>query len=251
MPARNPIAAVFDRTGALHRPSVRGLWREVVSNLTYFPPSPVRTGLADGRGQVVLVIPAFMTNDMVTRHLRKFLHACGYRSFGWGLGLNWGPTPRLTRGLRRRFAELRALSGDRVSLIGLSLGGVLARDLAYDFPDDVRQVITLASPFNLPTASVVEPMVRLTACFYRPVLDIIRLATPLPVPSAAIFTREDGVVAWESCCGVDPTCTNVEVEATHLSICRNPEVLRTVARQLESVAGEPQRQHQDRARRHP
>jgi pimeloyl-ACP methyl ester carboxylesterase len=229
-------AGVFDRSGAVSRPGLRHLWREIVSDFTYFPPSPARLGVPDGRGHVVLVVPAFMTNDRVTRKLRKFLDQCGYRSFGWELGLNWGPTPYLVRALRRRFAELRAMAGNQVSVIGLSLGGVLARDLAYDFPDDVRQVITLASPFNLPTASVVEPMIRLTAMFYRPAIDIIRLATPLPVPSAAIFSREDGVVAWESCRGCDPTCSNVEVRSPHLSICRNPEVLRLVAARLGEAA---------------
>jgi len=232
MPPPIDPAGVFDRTGAVSRPGLRHLWREIVSDLTYFPTWPARLGMPDGRGHVVLVIPAFLTNDGVTRKLRKFLNQCGYRSFGWGLGLNWGPTPRLVRDVRRRFVALRDMAGDRVSVIGLSLGGVLARDLAYDFPDDVRQVITIASPFNLPTASVVEPMIHLTTMFYRPAIDIIRLATPLPVPSAAIFSREDGVVAWESCRGCDPTCTNVEVRSTHLSICRNPEVLRLVAARL-------------------
>jgi pimeloyl-ACP methyl ester carboxylesterase len=226
---------VFDRTGAVSRPGLRHLWREIVSDFTYFPHSPARLGVPDGRGHVVLVIPAFMTNDQVTRQLRKFLDQCGYRTFGWDLGINWGPTQRITQGLRRRFVQLRELARDRVSVIGLSLGGVLARDMAYDFPIDVRQVITIASPFNLPTASVVEPMIRLTTMFYRPAIDIIRLATPLPVPSAAIFSREDGVVAWESCRGCDPTCTNVEVRSPHLSICRNPEVLRLVAARLGSV----------------
>jgi len=225
-------AEIFDRTGAVSQPGLRHLWREIVSNLTYRPAAPARLGVADGRGHVVLIIPAFMTNDQVTWELRKFLDQCGYRTFGWGLGLNWGPTPRLVRDVRRRFAELRDMADDRISVIGLSLGGVLARDLAYDFPDDVRQVITIASPFNLPTASVVEPMIRLTAMFYRPAIDIIRLATPLPVPSAAIFSRDDGVVAWESCRGCDPTCINVEVQSPHMSICRNPEVLRLVAARL-------------------
>jgi pimeloyl-ACP methyl ester carboxylesterase len=226
---------IFDRTGALRRPPLRGLLREFVFHLTYHPPSPARTGLPDGRGHVVLVVPAFLTNDLVTRHLREFLQQCGYRSFGWGLGVNWGPTPRLVAALRRRLAELGALAGDRVSVVGLSLGGVLARDLAYDCPNDIRQVITIASPFNLPTAAAIEPLIRLTACFYRPAIDIARLATPLPVPSAAIFTRDDGIVAWESCRRDEHGCESVEVGGPHLSICRNPNVLRVVAARLGSV----------------
>jgi hypothetical protein len=59
------------------------------------PPDPAE--FTNGRGHVVLLVPALFTTDAVTRRLRRFLNACGYRSFGWGLGLNWGPTPRLVR----------------------------------------------------------------------------------------------------------------------------------------------------------
>jgi pimeloyl-ACP methyl ester carboxylesterase len=228
-------AAIFDRSGRVRRPPLSGLVREVACDFTYFPPWPASTDVPDGNGHVVLVVPAFLTTDLVTWRLRRFLRQCGYRSFGWGLGVNWGPTPRLVAALRRRLAELRGLAGGSVSVVGLSLGGLLARDLAYDVPTDVRQVITIASPFNLPTAAPIEPLVRLTACFYRPALDVARLATPLPVPSAAIFTRDDGVVAWESCRGTDPTCTNLEVRSPHLTICRNPDVLRAVATRLGQV----------------
>ncbi len=225
-------AGVFDRTGAVPRPSLWRLPLEAFSLLAYHPRLPARDGLPDGRGHVVLVIPAFLTTDRVTRQLRRFLQHCGYRSFGWGLGINWGPTPRLAAALRRRVVDLRGLAGDRVSLVGLSLGGVLARDVAYDLPDDVCQVIMIVSPFNLPTASPLEPLVRLTACFYRPAIDVARLASPLPVVSAAIFTREDGLVAWESCRRAEQGCTTIEVSGPHLTMNRNPAVLRAVAARL-------------------
>jgi pimeloyl-ACP methyl ester carboxylesterase len=229
MPPRIAAGEVFDRSGQIRRPPIWFLLREVAIDLTYLPPAPSASGVPDGRGHVVLVIPAFLTTDRVTRHLRRFLQSCGYRSFGWGLGVNWGPTERLATGLRRRLAELRVLAGHPVSVIGLSLGGVLARDLAYDAPHDVRQVITIASPFNLPTATPLEPLVRLAACFFRPAIDVSRLASPLPVRSTAIFTRDDGLVAWQSCRRDDDNGHAVEVAGPHLTICRNPDVLRTVA----------------------
>jgi pimeloyl-ACP methyl ester carboxylesterase len=228
-------AAIFDRTGTVRRPPVWRIFRETFSHLTYFPPPPSRTDVPPGRGHVVLAVPGFITNDGLTRELRAYLDACGYRSFGWGLGVNWGPTPRLVAGLRRRLTELRDLAGDRVSVLGVSLGGLLARDLAYDAPDDIRQVITIASPVSLPTASTAEPFIRLAARFYRPAIDIGRLAAPLPVPSCAIFSREDGAIAWETCRSSDPACVNVEVTGPHSSIQRSPEVLRTVAMRLGAV----------------
>src|SRR5437660_1676499 len=132
------LSGVFDRTGAVRRPSYWRLLREVSSVFTYRPPLPDSIGLPDGLGHIVLVVPAFLTTDVATRKLRLFLNRCGYRSVGWGLGVNWGPTPRLLVQLRRRLAELRNLEGGRVSLVGLSLGGLLVRDMAYDCPDEIR-----------------------------------------------------------------------------------------------------------------
>src|ERR1051326_3700229 len=187
----------FDRNGRVRRPPYRWLLREAYAGLTYRPPLPDCCDLPPGRNRVVLLIPALLTTDAVTRWLRLFLQSCGYRPCGWELGLNLGPTPRLMAGLRKRLAELRALANDRVSLIGVSLGGLMARDLAHDHPDDVREVITLASPYNLPTASTIELLIRLVGSFYEPAINIDRLASPLPMRSTAIFSRDDGLGASE------------------------------------------------------
>ena len=105
----------------------------------------------------------------------------------------------------------------------------MARDLAYDHPDDVREVITLGSPVTLPTASTIELLIRVVGSFYDPAIDIDRLASPLPVRSTTIFTRQDGLVAWETCRRGDPDCFAVEVTGPHLALCRNPDALRAVA----------------------
>ena len=204
----------FDRTGRIRRPPYHWLLREAYAGLTYRPPLPDCSDLPPGRDRVVLLVPAFLTTDAVTRWLRLFLQRCGYRPFGWELGLNVGPTPRLMAGLRKRLAELRTLANDRVNLVGVSLGGLMARDLVYDHPDDVRDVVTLGSPVSLPTASTIEPLIRLVACFYDPAIDIDRLASPLPVRSTTIFTRDDGLVAWETCRREDPSCSAVEFDGS-------------------------------------
>jgi pimeloyl-ACP methyl ester carboxylesterase len=222
----------FDRTGRVRRPPYRWLLREAYAGLTYRPPLPDCSDLPPGRDRVVLLIPAFLTTDAVTQRLRLFLQRCGFRPFGWELGLNVGPTRRSMARLRKRLAELRALANDRVSLVGVSLGGLMARDLAYDHPADVRDVITLASPYNLPTASTIEPLIRLVGSFYHPAIDIDRLASPLPMRSTAIFTRDDGLVAWETCRREEKNCSIVEFAGPHLTVCRNPDVLRAVAMSL-------------------
>lgn len=228
--------AIFDRTGAIRRPSYSALLRELWSLAAYHPAPPESTGLVAGNGHVVLVIPAFLMSDVATAPLRQFLTRCGYRSFGWGLGVNWGPTARLLSDLRARLAELNDTEGGPVSVVGISLGGVLARDLAHDRPSEVRQVITLASPFRLPTASTIEPLYRLCSIFHSQSIDHARLAAPLPMPATAVFTREDGVVAWQSCVAEHEGASAVEVVGSHMTICRNPDALRVVAKGLAGAA---------------
>jgi pimeloyl-ACP methyl ester carboxylesterase len=225
------LKGVFARAGRT-RPRYRQLLREIGAAFTYFPALPDPATMPPGGGHVVLVIPAFLVGDSFSQPLRKFLVACGYRALGWELGVNWGPTPALMSGLRRRFAELRAEQGGPITLIGVSLGGLMARYLAYDYPDDVRQVITLASPYNLPTRSTLEPLVRLCAPFYSNSIEIGRLADPLPVPATALFTREDAVVAWESCRDGRANCAAIDVGGPHILICRNPKALVAVAERL-------------------
>ena len=226
------LAYVFDRSGKIRRPSHVATLREGLSYFAFYSPPPDPAEFTSGNDHVVLLVPGLFTSDKVNQYLKRFLNACGYRAFGWGLGVNWGPTPYLVRGLRARLAELRAIEGGPVSVIGLSLGGLFARDLAHECPDDVRQVITIVSPFHLPTATVIEPIIQLSALCYAPAIDVARLASPLPVPATAIYTRDDGIVAWESCRTDDVNCETIEVDGTHFAACRNPKVFRAVAQRL-------------------
>jgi len=234
-PIMTDLSALFDRTGTVRRPDFAQLLQEFGALLTDRPEAPDFADLPDGDGQVVLVLPGFLTSDMVTRPLRDFLEEQGFRTFGWEYGLNIGPTPGALAHLRSRVRELSELNDAPVALIGISLGGLLARDLAYDCPGQIRHVVTLASPFRLPTASTFEPLVRMCGPLYDPAAQIERLAMPLPVPSTAFFTRDDGVVAWESCRSDDPDCMNIEVDGHHMTICRNPKVLTHL---IERLAGE-------------
>ncbi len=226
------LSNFFDKTGAVRRPPYRLLLHEAWSLISYRPEPPDPRTLPSGKGRVVLVIPAFLTGDAVTKPLRRFLTRCGYRALGWDLGVNWGPTPRLLGELRRRLKELREVAGGPVTVVGVSLGGLLARDLACDHPADVREVITLVSPFRLPTASTIEPLFHLCARFYSSEIDPSRIAKPLPVPSMAIYTRDDGLVAWQSCTPSVEECAGFEVPGAHVTICRNPAALRLLATRL-------------------
>jgi pimeloyl-ACP methyl ester carboxylesterase len=187
-----------------------------------------------GDGHPVLVLPAFMTSDFSTRALRGFLRDRGYAAHGWKLGRNTGPTPETVAALVQRLHELRRRHDRRVSLIGWSLGGVYARELARAFPPDVRQVITLASPFrdldatNVPAFLLARRRPHPNEAAFRE-----RLRLPLQVPMTAIYSRTDGITAWRSCVA-EPglQSESIEVESSHLGIGHHPVVLLTIADRL-------------------
>lgn len=225
----------FDRSRRVRRPPNAALVTELRALLFDHPATPDPAHLPHGGGQVVMVVPAFLTGDWATAPFRRFLEACGFRAPGWGLGINWGPTPRILSGLRRRLDALHYLQERPISIIGISLGGLLARDLAHSHAGHVRQVITLASPYRLPTAATIEPLFHLVGRFYSHDIDLARLARPLTMPELNIFTRDDGIVAWQTC-RPDPVpgegCVVHEVRGAHVTICRNPQAMTAVVRGL-------------------
>ncbi len=216
---------------AVRRPPYRRLVAEAWSLAAYRPTRPRPEELPDGAGCPVLVIPAFLTGDAFTAGLRRFLCGCGFHAFGWGLGLNWGPTPRLLEGLDRGLSVIRREHGP-VALLGISLGGVLARNLACERPQDISHVATVASPFRLPTASTLEPLVRLCARRYSPAVQPARLLAPMATPTTMIYTRDDGVVAPESCWTEQDGGAVVELGGAHLTLASNPDALRAIVRRL-------------------
>lgn len=213
--------------------------RAVLELAALLPAYPLLRQAPRGDGHPVLVLPAFMTSDLSTRVLRGFLRARGYAAHGWKLGRNTGPTPETVASLRRRLEDLRARYRKRVSVIGWSLGGIYARELARAFPTDVRQVITLASPFrNLDAVNVPAFLLKRR----RPHPDEAalrgRLREPVSVPMTAIYSRTDGVAAWQSCVAESgPLSESIEVDSSHLGIGWHPVVLLTIADRLAQPEG--------------
>ncbi len=198
-----------------------------------------------GDGHPVLVFPGFMASDFSTRALRRFLRDLGYAAHGWKQGRNLGPTPELATRMVERLHDIRGRHGQRVSLVGWSLGGIYARELARGFPDEVRQVITLASPFRDLEATNVPPFLQ-NVTRRRPLPDEAdrrrRLGAPLAVPTTAIYSRTDGIAAWRSCrLDEGPLSQNIEVESSHLGIGHHPVALLTIADRLAQPADAWQR----------
>jgi pimeloyl-ACP methyl ester carboxylesterase len=231
---------IFDRSGRLARPSLRLLVGNMRAFLLDPPPGLPQPEVPRGDGHLVLVFPPFLFGDGMTRPLRRYLDACGYETHGWGLGRNLGPSDAIMEGGADRLAELHASTGRRVSLVGVSLGGLFAREAAKRHPLCVRRVITLCSPYRLPIASNMEPVFRLLAERHSHNFAHLlpTLAVPPPVPTTSVYTKDDGIVNWRSCADPDdPEADNVEVQGAHATIGRNPRALAVMTERLARPEG--------------
>jgi pimeloyl-ACP methyl ester carboxylesterase len=195
-----------------------------------------------GDGHPVLVLPGLVASDRSTRLLRDFLTRRGYEVHGWGLGRNYGPRPSVEQAMLATVDRLHATSGRRVSLIGQSLGGAYARLLALQRPDAVRCVITLGSPIGgHPHASNARRIYELTSG--ESAADSRRwrhITQAPPVPATAIYSRSDGIVAWQN--SVEPSraahAESIRVRSSHVGMAVHPAVLYVVAERLAQPEGQ-------------
>lgn len=216
--------------------------RALLELAALLPAYPFLRRAPAGDGHPVMVLPGFMASDFSTRTLRRFLRDKGYAAHGWKLGRNRGANQQTIAAMVERLRELHGRHRRRVSLIGWSLGGIFARELARAMPERVRLVITLASPFrdldavNVP--GVLRQRVRRRAAVADDASIRARLREPLSVPTTAIFSRTDGIAAGLSCCAdPGPLTENLEVESSHLGIGHHPVVLLTIADRLAQPEG--------------
>lgn len=196
-----------------------------------------------GDGHPVIVLPGLVTSDISTRPLRSFLKRQGYNVSGWGLGRNFGPRPGVQDGMLALLRDLNETTGRKVSLVGWSLGGVYARQLAKMEPDRVRSVISLGSPFGgVPTATNAWRIYEMVSGQRATDADDGfggPLASTPPVPTTAIFSRTDGICAWQICMEKpSKTAENIEVQGSHCGLGHNPAVVYAVADRLAQPDGE-------------
>ncbi|RZL64097.1 MAG: alpha/beta hydrolase [Variovorax sp.] len=188
-----------------------------------------------GDGHPVIVLPGLVASDTSTGILRRYLKSRGYDAHGWGLGRNLGPREGVEDGMYALLRKLHDERGQKVSLVGWSLGGVYARLLASAHPEMVRNVITLGSPFA-GSARATNAWRVYEGVSGQSAEDPARMKyvhpTP-PVPTTSIFSRTDGVVAWQ--CSVEkdgPQAENIEVIASHIGLGAHPAVLYALADRL-------------------
>jgi hypothetical protein len=194
-----------------------------------------------GDGHPVFVLPGLLAGDFSTAPLRGFLRELCYDARGWKLGINRGPDARLSQRMEARLVHLAKRHGRKVSLVGWSLGGIYARELARAHPELVRNVITLATPFRDISATHAARLVPIRPGG-RPLREArelhAHLAQPIDVPTTSIYSRSDGIVHWQSCLEQPgPERENVEVACSHLAMGFHAQALAVVADRLAQPEG--------------
>jgi pimeloyl-ACP methyl ester carboxylesterase len=191
-----------------------------------------------GDGHAVIVFPGLSASDGSTVPLRRYLGSLGYGVTGWNQGFNFGPRAGVLQAAKQQVMDAAQASGGKVSLIGWSLGGVYARELAKELHDHVRCVITLGTPFSgSPRSTNAWRIYELTSG--RDVgreSEHYNLPHAPPVPTTSIFSRTDGIVAWQASiqqpAAHNPHTENIEVVASHIGIGLNPSAWWAVADRL-------------------
>ncbi len=197
-----------------------------------------------GDGHTVIVFPGLAASDGSTYPLRRYLDSINYETSGWKQGSNFGARAGVLESCKRQVLEAAQRSGGKVSLIGWSLGGVYARELAKLLPAEVRSVITLGTPFSGSPRSTNAWRVYELTSGRRVEHESGKYDLPAapPVPTTSLYSRTDGIVAWKGSiqapCKVNPNTENVEVLASHLGIGVNPAAWWVVADRLSQPEGQ-------------
>lgn len=195
-----------------------------------------------GDGRPVMVLPGLFNSDRSNLVMRRYLSALGYRVEGWRLGRNLGRRA-VGDDAEKLIARVRAFAaetGRPVTLIGISLGGIMARLVAHREPGLVREVITVSSPFaGDPRATNVWRAFEWLSGEKVDSPDVVsrraEIARPLPVPATAIWSASDGLVNGALC--HDAACRGIEIRSSHMGVQMNPDTLRAIAQVLGESGG--------------
>ncbi len=198
-----------------------------------------------GDGHPVIIFPGLGADGKSVAILRKYCRDLGYDACDWGQGFNTGPKGDLDTWLHTLKSQVNDLLADhsqQATLIGWSLGGLYAREIGKLMAPRVRQVITIGTPFNaeadLTNVGWLFRLLSGNSSTIDPVLSQ-RLRTPPPMRTTSIYSRSDGVVAWQACRHdkVSHLVHEIEVDSSHIGMGWNLDVLTAVADRLSQPAG--------------
>jgi len=231
------------------------IWKEALFGaemlLLHGSPTYYGLGIPLGDDSAVILVPGFLGTDVYLTQLHSWLEKIGYRPYFSGIGVNAEcPNILIQQRLAENIRKARQATGRKVHIIGHSLGGIIARSIASQRPDDFASVISLAAPFRgmvahktiLRAAEAVRKHIieehgeavlptcytgRCTCNF----LDSLRRELPSGIVETAIYTRNDGIVDWHYCTTGNPE-NDFEVPGTHLGLAFNSSVYKIIADRL-------------------
>jgi pimeloyl-ACP methyl ester carboxylesterase len=184
----------------------------------------------------VMLLPGFAANEEKMRPMAEALERAGHKAKRWGLGWNLGPSEENLAALARRLVEIHARYGEKIYLVGWSLGGLFARELAKLHPECVAKVVTMGSPFSQsPYANNVwraYQMVTGHSVAAPPVASV--LSEKPPVETVALWSPRDGAIAPRSACGLPGERDRARaLRCTHMGFCYSPEAIMAVLEELQ------------------
>ncbi|WP_375412048.1 esterase/lipase family protein [uncultured Bradyrhizobium sp.] len=205
--------------------------------------SPLLMRAPKGDGHPVLALPGFLASDLSMAPMRRYLKQLGYDAYAWNMGRNFGDITSRRNALKKLLTDIHEATGRKVSIVGWSLGGVYARDLALQLPDMVRSVITLGSPFagDVRATNATRLYEALSGETVEDNSELTKaIGGDLPVPTTSIYSRTDGIVNWQtSLLRPSDTAENIEVRlASHIGLGVNAAALWAVADRLAQAEGE-------------
>ena len=231
------------RSALARQPRPKGVsgppWRYLLGEIASLAArkSKCEPGKAE-RPRTVMLLPGFATHPSRMRPMAQALRAAGHEVHEWGLGFNMGPTQEGFDFLMRRVEALARESGEPVALVGWSLGGLFAREIANRQPQNVACVITMGSPFSgsLRANNVWRAYQAITGHSVDEPPVSCELQRKPPVPTIALWSPRDGIVHHRSACGrADERDRAIALRCTHLGFAWDPEVIAEVLRQLDTV----------------
>jgi pimeloyl-ACP methyl ester carboxylesterase len=247
------------------------MWSEVLfaAELVLLHAAPVYYGLGAprGDGSGVVLIPGFLCPDHYLFPLHKWLGRIGYQAFFSGISLNAEcPNLLIKRHLDETIEQALSKTGRRIHLIGHSLGGIIARSIAGQRPEDIASVITLGAPFRgtvvhsgvLHAAEAIRRRILkkhgpgvLPDCYTGhctcDFLDSLQRGVPPSVIETAVYTPDDGMVDWRYC-KTDKPDADFPVSGTHIGLAFNSSVYTIIADRLAQTHGVPSKRRPRGAR---
>lgn len=215
--------------GPRHQPRLRLLLGELAApldGLRLLPALPRQLLARTGASREVVVLPGWLAGDASTAIIRAALWRDGHRVRGWGLGRNTGDVPVRIDAVSELVADRHRATGSPLDLVGWSLGGVIAREVARRHPEAVRRIVTLGTPLHGSSFTAFATL--FTDDIDEAARERIerRRATPPPVPVTVVWSKRDGIVQWRAQQDRDnPWAEHVEVGSTHIGMTLDPDVL--------------------------